>query len=306
MKLSTSSSIFFASLALSSSSSTLAAPARDATESGLSVSPSTHDLFDSAHPAPHCSAHRTQPKPTPVSAGPIAARSIRKFIYFTHFSNVLTPHSCSPTPLVHTDLLNSGSRTYSRTYSRSCPQRSYCHRAKFGRERCFSSRESDQPARYDGSPGCDSRSYSGTQQYRIEASCVLSAYECRQRPPDTTCSERLRSCGSRCCLFRPWQRLRHLVRPSILFPFYGCQRCAVVFIEIAFRPSILYPFYGRQRCAVVFVEIPLRDTSLRCSSKSSQPLSPCSSPCLNDQKKFCCHALYLSCIESSHPFYIFV
>jgi hypothetical protein len=82
MKLSSSSSIFFATLALSSSTSTLAAPARDVAESGLSVSPSSYDIFDSSvHPAAHCSAHRPQPQPTPVegTSGAIAARSTRKF-----------------------------------------------------------------------------------------------------------------------------------------------------------------------------------------------------------------------------------
>jgi len=59
MKLSASSSIIFATLALSSSTASLAAPARDVQESDMSISPSVSDVYDSgAHIPSHCSAHR--------------------------------------------------------------------------------------------------------------------------------------------------------------------------------------------------------------------------------------------------------
>lgn len=74
MKLSTSSSVFLATLALSSSTSTLAAPARDAQGSGLTTSSSFRDMLaPTVQEASHCSAHR--PQPTAARPGSLVARS---------------------------------------------------------------------------------------------------------------------------------------------------------------------------------------------------------------------------------------
>lgn len=90
MKLS-SSSIFLATLALSSSTSALAAPAP--IEPGLSVSSSSQDIFNSSvHPAGHCS-HKAPPQPTPVEdkSQALAARSNRKSHTFTRYQPIKRP-----------------------------------------------------------------------------------------------------------------------------------------------------------------------------------------------------------------------